>query len=534
MRFLRFKCVGAMYICLKSIFFAAVMFAQVGPTKAQVDELLLNCLNEDAPRCVSQKDQGHIFKSLFLSYSDDEGLNHGHALARHNWRMSRELTFSLWRTKNLFSYELEEGEEFFDEDFFGEVRPGLDAASALTELEFHQAARKIGSEITAQAVIWGEHYRSGKVSALRNSITLIDDFETKENSWLGVDLGFDGEQMTFRLPAWEFDFSPTFGLIEENFERPFVLRCNERTGCNSTRGIEFYNTPSNSKAAIKSFLPAGERVLGKDVVQKWILIERENGETGYVNIYHLEIVPTYLHYENRTSINLRKGPGKSFEVAFQADLDGIYRVLDVANDASERGDTPKSRKENDEIGGNWYVIETDQGKGWVKGYITSKTEAIATEAHIRQRDKTLYFLSALFRFAVANSPHKEVRWQQKQNFSQAIVMMNEFRQLANSEVDNQAISFAHMISALSYLRLETELGDKDKDQLAIQHAREAVINLPLFSEPRLLYSLILYREGFTEESSRQLKLAISKSTKFSTLPWTIDNACDQGLDFFCY
>lgn len=501
---------------------------------AQVDELLLTCLNTVEVRCVDAKDPDYTFKSLFLSYSDDDGLNHGHALARLNWRLTRELTFSLARTKNLFSYELAEGNEFFDEDFFGQTPPGLDAVSEMTALEFHDAARRIGSEVTAQAVVWGEHYRSGAISALRTSMTLIDDLDRNADSWLKVQFDFDDFRTAFRLPAWEFDFSPTFGLVEDSFHRQLVLRCNERAGCTDSQGIEFYDSPSNSSTAIVGYLPAGERVLGKEVVQKWILIERENGETGYVNVYHIEVVPTYLRYYDRQGINVREGPGTSFPASFQADLNGVYAVLDVANDVAEDGASYASRRENDHIKGNWYQIQAAGGFGWVKGYIPSSgTNIVAAESHIGQRDKSLYFLAALFRFAVANSSNPVVEWQKQENLTEAISLMEEFRYLADPELDNQAIAFSHMISALSYHRLIKDFDREDRREVAMVHAQEAARNLPLFPEPRLLYSYMLLETGALEEADRQLVLSAALNNETSTLDWNLAFACNVGIALYC-
>lgn len=504
------------------------------PASAQVDELLVSCLESGDVRCVAEQDPDYTFKALFLSFSDDGGFNHGHAMARLSWRMARELTFSLARTKTLFSYELAEGDNFFDEDFFGEERPGLESVADLTALEFHDAARRLGTDVTAQAVIWGEHYRSGSVSALRTSVTLIDDFDRRDDSWLHVPIEIGDVSTAFRLPAWEFDFSPTFGLIEESFERQFVLRCNERAGCDDSRGIEFYRTPSNASAEIITHLPAGERVQGKNVVQKWVLVERENGEVGYVNIYHLEVVPTYLRYVDRRGINIRQGPGTTYPVSFQSDLNGVFAVLEVANDVSEDGTTLTSRRANDHIKGNWYRIDTGNGAGWVKGFIPAQgATVVAAESHIGQRDKSLYFLAAMFRFAVANSNEPNVRWQRRENLSETLSLLDEFRLLADPELDNQAIAFAHMISALAHHQLVKRFDEADSLEGSLFHAREAARNLPLFPEPRLLYTFLLLDSQITEEAGRQLQLAVGSAAPGSTLDWNINFACQSGFQIFC-
>ena len=501
---------------------------------ADVDELLVSCLQSDDTRCVAERDPDYTFKSLFLSFSDDDGYNHGHAMARLSWRMARELTYSLKKTKNLFSYELAEGDAFFDDDFFGETRPGLEAVAGLAALEFHDAARRLGREVTAQAVIWGEHYRSGSVSAMRTSMTLIDDFDRKSDSWLRVPIEIDGTETAFRLPAWEFDFTPTFGLIEDSFERHFVLRCNEDAGCTDNRGIELYATPSNASREIIKYLPAGERVLGKDVVQKWVLVERENGQTGYVNIYHLEVVPTDLRYVDRKGINIRQGPGTGFPAIFQADLSGVFPVLRVANDEAEAGNTLKSRRANDQIHGNWYEIDTGDGTGWVKGYIPTRgPNIVAVESHIGQRDKALYLLAAMFRFAVANSTDENVRWQRRENLSETLSLLDEFRTLADPELDNQAIAFSHMISALTHQTLLKRFEQVENVEAPLMHAREATRNLPLFPEPRLLYAYLLLDTRNGEEAQRQFELALGLRTPELVLGWNLNFACDTGLEMFC-
>lgn len=501
---------------------------------ANVDELLVSCLRSGDTRCVAERDPDYTFKSLFLSFSDDDGLNHGHAMARLSWRMTRELTYSLANTKNLFSYELAEGDSFYDEDFFGETRPGLEAVAGLTALEFHDAARRLGSELTAQAVIWGEHYRSGSVSALRTSMTLIDDFDRKSDSWLRVPIEIDGVETAFRLPAWEFDFTPTFGLIEDSFERQFVLRCNENAGCTDSRGIELYATPSNASREIIQYLPTGERVLGRDVVQKWVYIERENGETGYVNIYHLEVVPTHLRYEDRKGINIRQGPGKNYPAIFQADLNGVFPVLRVSNDVAEPGDTSASQRANDQIHGNWYKIDIGNGTGWVKGYIpTSGSNNVAAESHIGQRDKALYLLAAMFRSAVANSTDENVRWQRRENLFETLSLLDEFRVLADPELDNQAIAFSHMMSALTHQTLLKRFEQVENVEAPLIHAREATRNLPLFPEPRLLYAYLLLDTQNGKEAQRQFELALGLHTPESVLDWNVNFACDSGLETFC-
>jgi len=89
------------------------------------------------------------------------------------------------------------------------------------------------------------------------------------------------------------------------------------------------------------------------------------------------------------------------------------------------------------------------------------------------------------------------------------------------------------LSALTHHILVKRFDQLHSVEASLEHAREAARNLPLFSEPRLLYAYLLFDMQLREEALRQFELTLGLSAPGSTLGWNTDFACGSGLEMFC-
>ena len=307
---------------------------------------------QDMGECNREALQHVDFKSVVLQFVDPGETELGEGLARLFWREILESISDLKGAGVIMAYDRND-----------QIRDALEGQDVQTFLQrdYHNAALKIAEFQKTQMAVWGAVLKDGDGIYLQNYLTLR---EPEDNAWMEMSVGFPGGQsVSVPFIRRQFNLPAVSGTRNELLGRHFFTRCRLDGGC--AQGIALRSEPSNA-SDIVTHVAEGSAVKVIDMTRQWLRVESKTSQDLWINIYHLEMYPKDLTFNNVTSVNLRKGPEQARLAS--VNLNGNYAVLNAAR--AGRWDTP------------WYQIEVMGQRGWVRRDVATSRSYTFPAVHL--------------------------------------------------------------------------------------------------------------------------------------------------------
>lgn len=313
----------------------------------------------DVAACFKTQDMGgcdrralsHIdFKSVVLQFVDPANTQLGEGLARLLWREILHSISDVSGAGVILAYDRQQQIS----TLLGEQN-----VQVFLHNNYHAAALKIASFQYSQMAIWGAVLSDGDGIYVQNYLTLN---EPKQASWTDMQVSFpSGQQLSVPFMRKQFNLPEVVGTRAELFSHQFYTRCALSEGC--PEGIVLRTAPNNA-SPIAYYVADGSPLQVLDMQQQWLLVHNPDGESAWINIYHLEMYPSEIVFNQVTQVNLRVKPNER-KIA-TVDLDGQFAVLNVLKDRNYP----------------WYKIEVNGLQGWVRADIASNRVYFFPAVHL--------------------------------------------------------------------------------------------------------------------------------------------------------
>ncbi len=162
------------------------------------------------------------------------------------------------------------------------------------------------------------------------------------NLALGLAVSDEGATGRFEagLPRTRFDFARVRLRRSALFARRLV-----------TRTAAILRSGPNASAAVMTEVPAGTVLEATDMQDIWFVVRGTGGANPYIAGGDVQILPQRVEAAQR-DVQLREGPGLSYDSQAQVDLQGEFTVLDWQSHFGQ---------------GIWYRLQADNRAGWVQG-----------------------------------------------------------------------------------------------------------------------------------------------------------------------
>ncbi len=290
------------------------------------------------------------FKSVVLQFVDPAETQLGEGLARLLWREILQSISNVAGAGVILAYDRE-----------GQIAESLGTQNVQEFLHnnYHAAAIKIAEVQAAQMAVWGAVLSDGEGVYMQNYLTLYDD---KDQNWTKLEVRFPSDH-TLSIPFMrkQINLPEIITTRHDLLNRRFYTRCGLSAGC--PKGIPVRSAPSND-SAIPFHLGEGDSVKVTEMQERWWQIDNGNDQTAWINIYHLEMYPDEVRFDNKKSVNVRVEPNQAKVGSFN--LDGTFTVFDVKKDRNYP----------------WYFIEVEGKRGWVRADIPSNRSYVFPAVHL--------------------------------------------------------------------------------------------------------------------------------------------------------
>lgn len=451
-----------------AIFHASAVFAQ---SASDFEE----CLDSQVRPCFTPV-RPDRFKALVLEFIETGQSTLGHSLSRLVWREVRELTtdirgtvvvlvhnqsnFGSVRTKNpILSKELD---GVYSAEF---------VTSEMLRANGHVAANQIGLQSAAEIVVWGYALNVGEMTLVQPNITL-PSFQGNR-TWRSLALKGDGIDFDFPLPSERLNFPEISLPRNELFQREFMVRCNRSTNCPG--GVELKAAPSISSSVLGR-VPRGNSVSVSNAVNQWLQVERD-GKSGYMNIYHVELTPANLVFDDVVVVG-RSAPSENADIVFEQRVSGTIPVVGIAKDAKNF--------EDEHIADNWYKISVSNKNFWLQGARRNYGTAMPSSL----------FVAALYRF-------------QAGQYRQANELLQRYL-FSDPNADPKILSSAYRLASISAYQMGSENANLRATLVenAVSLAKKSIDALPFDTAGYLLLGAIQTNEGDWEAGAESVRNAI--------------------------
>jgi tetratricopeptide (TPR) repeat protein len=398
----------------------------------------------DVAACFSAQDRGicnrealqHIkFKSVVLQFVDPGETNLGEGLARVFWREILDSISDLKGAGVIIAYDRDD-----------QIKQQLGEQDVQTFLQqgYHQAALKIAEFQKTQMAAWGAVLNDGDGIYLQSYLSLR---EPTEQNWMEVTINFlDAPALSVPFIRSEYNLPPVTGTRSELFSRRFFTRCNLDAGC--VEGIELRSGPSNDFDVI-SHVAQGSAIDVVDMQQQWLQVKLETNQLLWINLYHVEMFPEQIRFDDVRRVNLRQGPMEN--VLASVNLDGQYDVLDAQRYG--RWLTP------------WYKIKVQDRVGWIRSDLATSRRYIFGAVHL---------IAGFYRYNAGQ-------------YDQAIQAFSNYLLLVPEE-DN--VTRANVLKLLAASELAGRSANSNRVQRAGKHLRQAAEYTPYDASVYTLQALL--------------------------------------------
>ncbi|MGA9575852.1 MAG: SH3 domain-containing protein [Lysobacterales bacterium] len=323
----------------------------------QSADIVTNCFQQGAlGNCSGQVLQHVEFKSVVLQFVDPANTKLGEGLARIYWREVLDSISDLPKAGVILAYDRD-----------GDIETALGEANLgeFLQREYHDAALAIALQQQAKMAIWGAVLPDGDQIYVQTFLTLQ---QSENEPWTTISVApkqSAGVRLSAPLSRNRLNLPALIRSRESLFHRWFVTRCALSAGC--PNGVELRAEPS-STANVVAHVPEGNQIEVTDMQNQWMKVRSSDrdGQDQWINIYHLEMFPETVQFENRKNVNLRAGPNG--EKLDSVNLNGQYRVLNAVRYGPYKEP--------------WYQIEINGRKGWIAGRLVQYRSYIFSGVHL--------------------------------------------------------------------------------------------------------------------------------------------------------
>lgn len=292
--------------------------------------------------CVEPVLQHVEFKSVVTEFVDPAGMGLGHSLSRLLWREVLESIGDVAGAGVILAHDAER-----------EMRRLLDGRDyrEFLETDYHQAALEIARALDVQMSLWGVVLSEGDAVYIQSFLTLLPGGE--DDPWTRLRLSnrqLEDGGLSVDIARGRLAFAPVETDRAALFDRRLAVRCALRAGCPG--GVPLRAGPSNDRP-VSHRVPEGRSVAVEDMTEQWLRVRLDDGDTAWINIYHVHVTPASVHAAGKTDVNLRPEPAGAASLG-RFDFAGSYAVRDVAVD---------------DRGRRWFRVVADGTEGWVAGWL---------------------------------------------------------------------------------------------------------------------------------------------------------------------
>ena len=365
--------------------------------------------------CTKRVLQHVDFKSVVTEFVDPQNTGIGHSLSHLMWRQVLQSTSNLGGAGVILAHDRR--------NIMAERLSGRDYLDYL-QSDYHEAAMAVAQFLDAQMSIWGVVLEDDGIVYFEPFVTLLP---VDKDPWTILRLAspsVQGEGLRAAIPHRRLSFSPSITTREQLFEGNYLTRCALSSGC--PEGIALRAGPSNN-ARIVSRFPVGRQIRAHDMIEQWFEVEAQDGQSAFINIYHLEMTPRVVTFSRpRTNVNVRSAPGPAAPPIGKDNFRGDYQVLAVRRHAS---------------GEFWYRIKSERHDGWIAGRLVIPNWSFPV----------VHFVSGLYRYG-------------RGNFRMAVSEFERFIARAENE-DNVNLAAAHQFLAASRIAYRSAFDPEFKSVL---------------------------------------------------------------------
>jgi hypothetical protein len=310
---------------------------------------IANCFSQGMQGSCTQRVLENVqFKAVVLQFVDPAKTDLGESFSRLLWREILDSISNLSNAGVILAYDRQ-----------GEIQRALGGKEyrAFLETEYHAAAEAISTQLKTQMSIWGAVIADGDGLLVQPFLTM----DSQQGPWttLTMHSGVVRElSLGARIAGSRLNLEPLVASRQHLFDRPFVTRCALSAGC--PQGVPLRADASNDSAII-GYAPVGSAVQATDMQREWIKLRWRDDKTAYVNIYHVEMFPLRITFNNRTDVVLRAGPKTASAQVAKVRLDGDYDVIGAARGANAEP---------------WYRIRVGNDTGWIAGRLVARRSYI--------------------------------------------------------------------------------------------------------------------------------------------------------------
>ena len=376
------------------------------------------------------------FKSVVLQFVDPGETELGEGLARILWREILESISNVAGAGVILAYDRE-----------GAIREALGGRdyNAFLAQEYHAAAERIAEQQNVQMSIWGVVLPDGDDLYLQSFLTL---HANEDEDWTSLSLGEVGDvEIAAAIGRHRLNLAPMRATREALFVRPWTTRCALESRCPG--GVDLRDKPSNDGNVVEK-VPVGSVLKGQNMFREWLQVERPDGGTAYINVYHVEMFPDRISFSNRKQVNIRSAAGVSKAPLGKVDLNGEYEVLAGARAARQEP---------------WYQISAGGQVGWVAGRLVERRNYHFPAVHL---------IAGLYRYARGDFSGAERELE---------IFLND-----NEDTDNVTRAIVHQFLAAS--RVAMRRGTSGQLKVAIEDLDEAVRLTPYDPGPYRLRAVV--------------------------------------------